>query len=179
MTDHLTLMRWLFSLALVLIAAVVLFARLLPIDLTPGRFPGPDILLAFTFAWVLRRPDYVPVLLVAILFFLMDMLLLRVPGVWPLMVVAGSEFLRRRESGLRERHFLVEWGLVAMTLFAMLVGQRILLAVFFVGQVPFGRELLQLISTALAYPLVVFVSVFLLGVEKLQPGDDAITRQAS
>ncbi|MCK8464189.1 rod shape-determining protein MreD [Aliiroseovarius sp. S1339] len=179
MTDRLTLMRWLFSIALVAIAAVVLFARLLPIDLTPGRIPGPDILLAFTFAWVLRRPDYVPVLLVAILFFLMDMLLLRVPGVWPLMIVAGSEFLRRREHGMREQHFLVEWGLVAMTLLAMLIGQRLLLAVFFVDQVPFGLALMQIISTAAVYPMIVFISVFLLGVEKLQPGDDVIARQAS
>ncbi|UWQ14968.1 rod shape-determining protein MreD [Aliiroseovarius sp. M344] len=179
MTDRLTLMRWLFSMALIVIAAVVLFARLLPIDLTPGRVPGPDILLAFTFAWVLRRPDYVPVLLVAILFFLMDMLLMRVPGVWPLMVVAGSEFLRRRETGLREQHFLVEWGMVVMTLLVMLIGQRLLLTVFFVDQVPFGRAFMQFISTAVAYPLIVFVSVFLLGVEKLQPGDDAIARQAS
>lgn len=179
MTDRLTLMRWLFSMALIVIAAVVLFARLLPIDLTPGRVPGPDILLAFTFAWVLRRPDYVPVLLVAILFFLMDMLLMRVPGVWPLMVVAGSEFLRRREPGLREQHFLVEWGMVIMTLLVMLIGQRLLLTVFFVDQVPFGRVFMQFISTAVAYPLIVFVSVFLLGVEKLQPGDDAIARQAS
>ncbi|MCI2394234.1 rod shape-determining protein MreD [Aliiroseovarius sediminis] len=179
MTDRLTLMRWLFSLTLVGIAAVVLFARLLPIDLTPGRVPGPDIVLAFTLAWVLRRPDYVPVVLVAVLFFIMDMLLLRVPGVWPLMVVAGSEFLRRRESRLRERHFLLEWGLVAMVLLAMLVGQRLMLTVFFVDQLPLGRSLMQLISTASVYPLVVFVTTYVLGIRKLQPGDDAIARQAA
>lgn len=179
MTDRLTLLRWLFAASLALIAAVVMFARLLPIDLTPGRVPGPDILLAVTFAWVLRRPDYVPVLLIAVLFFIMDMMFMRVPGVWPLMVVAGSEFLRRRESGMREQHFLLEWGLVILTLMAMVIMQRVLLAVFFVDQVPFGRAMLQLLTTAAAYPIVVFISVYVLGIQKLQPGDDSIARQAA
>ena len=179
MTDRLTLMRLLFAAGLVAIAVVVLFARLLPIDLTPGRIPGPDVLLAFVFAWVLRRPDYVPVLLVAILFFVMDMMFLRVPGVWPLMIVAGSEFLRRREPAMREQHFLVEWGLVAATLFAMLIAQRLLLSVFFVDQVQFGRALLQLMATTAIYPIAVFVSVYVLGIEKLQPGDDPIKGQAA
>lgn len=179
MTDRLTLMRLIFGLGLVAIAGFVLFARLLPIDLTPGRIPGPDILLAVTMAWVLRRPDYVPVLLVVVLFFIMDMLFMRVPGVWPLMVVAGTEFLRRREGGLRERNFLVDWGLVAMTLLAMLLGHRLLLSLFFVDQIAFGRALMQVVATALAYPLVVFVSVYVLGVAKLQPGDDLVTGQVT
>ncbi|WP_298569407.1 rod shape-determining protein MreD [uncultured Aliiroseovarius sp.] len=179
MTDRLTLIRWLFWLVLVSIAAAILFARLLPIDLTPGRLPGPDLLLAICFAWVLRRPDYVPVMLVAVLFFLMDMLFQRVPGVWSLMVVAGVEFLRRRETSLREQPFLVEWGMVVATMFAMLVAQRLLLVVFFVDQVPFGRALMQFLSTAMAYPLIVFVSVYVLGVVKLQPGDDPIARRAA
>ncbi|NCU20454.1 rod shape-determining protein MreD, partial [Candidatus Falkowbacteria bacterium] len=41
------------------IAAVLLFLRLLPISPGTGGLPGPDLMLALTLAWVLRRPDYV------------------------------------------------------------------------------------------------------------------------
>ena len=43
---------------------------------------GPDLLIAFAFAWSLRRPEYVPSLLLALLFLLADLLLQRPPGLW-------------------------------------------------------------------------------------------------
>ena len=61
-------------------ALVIVMAGLLPLG--PGwvRWTGPDLLLALTFAWVLRRPDQAPVLLVAAVFLLADLLTLRPPG---------------------------------------------------------------------------------------------------
>lgn len=178
MTDRQTLLRWTFWFGLAGLAVTVLFARLLPLDLTPGRVPGPDILLGVTFAWVLRRPDYVPIALVATLFFVVDMVLQRVPGISTLMVVVAVEFLRRRESALRGQHFVVEWGFVTAVLLSMVLGERMVLSVFFVEQIPFGRDLLQFLTTAAFYPVIVFLSVFALGVVKLQPGDDPAKGQA-
>lgn len=179
MTDRITLLRWAFWGLLVAISAGLLFVRLLPLDLSAGRFPGPDIFMAIVMAWMLRRPDYVPILLVAILIFLTDLLYQDIPAVGALMAVIGLEMLRRREAGLREQPFLVEWGAVSAVLLAMLLGERILLMVFFVDQIPFGRALLQYVTTVAVYPVVVFVSIFVLGIEKLQPGDDPVRSQAA
>ncbi|MCK0169509.1 rod shape-determining protein MreD [Aliiroseovarius sp. S1123] len=179
MTDRVTLLRWAFWGLLIVISAGLLFVKLLPLDLSAGRFPGPDIFIAVVAAWMLRRPDYVPILLVAALIFLTDLLYQDIPAIGALMAVIGLEVLRRREPGLREQSFVVEWGVVAAILLAMLFAERIFLTVFFVDQIPFGRALLQFVSTVAIYPAVVFVSVFVLGVEKLQPGDDPVRSQAA
>ena len=179
MTDRVTLLRWAFWGLLIVTSAGLLFVKLLPLDLHAGRFPGPDLFMAIVMAWMLRRPDYVPILLVAILIFLTDLLHHDIPAIGALMAVIGLEVLRRREAGLREQPFMIEWGVVTAVLLAMLLAERILLMVFFVEQIPFGRALLQFISTIAVYPAVVFVSVFVLGVEKLQPGDDPVRSQAA
>lgn len=179
MTDRVTLLRWAFWGLLIVISAGLLFVKLLPLDLSAGRFPGPDIFIAVVAAWMLRRPDYVPILLVAALIFLTDLLYQDIPAIGALMAVIGLEVLRRRESGLREQSFVVEWGVVTAILLSMLFAERIFLTVFFVEQIPFGRALLQFVSTVAIYPAVVFVSVFVLGVEKLQPGDDPVRSQAA
>ncbi|WP_432449370.1 rod shape-determining protein MreD [Aliiroseovarius marinus] len=179
MIDHLVLVRWLFRLGLVVLTLILIFVQILPLDLTPGRFPGPDLMLAIVMALVLRRPDYAPAALIVALFFLMDMLFQRVPAVWTLAVLTGTEFLRNREHSMREQPFWIEWAYVAGVLAVMELGRRLLLTVFFVEQVPLGRELLAVLMTALIYPLVVFVVEFVLGIDKMQPGEDARTRQAS
>ena len=55
---------------------------------------GPDLLIAFALAWSLRRPEYVPTLLLAILFLLGDLLLQRPPGLWALLALLACENLK-------------------------------------------------------------------------------------
>ncbi len=175
MIDRLTLIRWFYHLVLVALAVAILFARLLPLDLGAGRFPGPDLLLVLVLAWVVRRPDYVPLWLIAVLSFLTDMMLLNTPGLWTLMIVIGTEFLRGRAPSLREQSFLVEFGMVAGTLVLMVLGQRLLMGVFWVDQVSLGRAVLYLLATTAAYPLAAVVTVYVFGIKKLQPGEDEIS----
>ncbi len=140
MIDRIALNRGFYRVVLLLVAAVIMFTRLLPLDLGAGRLPGPDLLLVLVMAWVVRRPDYAPAVLIVPMFFLADMLFLRVPGVWTMMVLLGTEFLRRRETRLREQSFLVEYGMVAATLLAMLVGQRLLMGVFLLNRLRWGAR---------------------------------------
>ncbi|MDA5093489.1 rod shape-determining protein MreD [Aliiroseovarius sp. KMU-50] len=177
MMDRITFNRWFYRLVLIAVAVLVLFVRMLPLDLGAGRLPGPDLLLVLVMAWVLRRPDYAPVFLIAALFFLADMLLLNTPGVRTMMIVIGTEFLRRRESSLREQSFLMEFGMVAGTLVLMFVGQRLLMGLFLVEQVSLGRETLFLMSTVASYPFAVLATVYVFGIRKLQPGGDEISGQ--
>ena len=172
-TLHLWLMRALFA----ALAGALVFARLLPVDMVPPGWAGPDLFLALAFAWAVRRPDYVPPLLVAGLALAMDLLLQRPPGLWAALTLAGVVTLRRRAPALRDLTFLAEWAAVAGTLVAMTLACRLVLTVLLVDQAPLGLGLMQLLSTLVAYPLVAALSHLLFGVRKRAPGDLAPERQ--
>lgn len=162
---------WTMRLLYVLLGLVLIFLHLLPLDTLPRGWAGPDIMLALTFAWVLRRPEYVPPLLLAAMFLLGDLMFHRPPGLWAALVLVAAETLRARYIGLRDLTFAVEWVSVASTLIAVTVAYRLVLAVLMVDQAPLGLSLMQLVMTLLAYPVVVVVSQSLFGVRKLAPGD--------
>lgn len=153
------------------LALVVAFVRLLPLGEGAGGVPGPDLLVALIFAWVLRRPDYVPVIVVATVMLAADFLFMRPPGLWAAITVIGAEFVRNRESAFRDMPFLVEWGMVALVLLAMTLTNALVQLVLMVDQPSLGLTLLQLIATILAYPLVVAVTVFALGLRRAAPGE--------
>lgn len=152
------------------LGAAVLFLRLLPLG--PGTgLPGPDLFLALTCAWVLRRPDYVPVLAIAAAFLVEDLLLGRPPGLWALVVVLGTEFLRARRTVMRDVGFLLEWALVTGVLVAMLLAGRLLTAILMVPQPSLGLSLVQLLATILTFPVVVALSHWAFGVRKPATGE--------
>ena len=136
----------------------LIFLHLLPLETLPRGWAGPDVMLALTFAWLLRRPDYVPPLLIAAVFLLADLLFQRPPGLWAALVLLGNQALRAREPVLRDLTFAVEWLSVATTLFVMMLGYRVILALMMVDQAPLGLSLMQVIATLLVYPLVAIVS---------------------
>ncbi len=163
--------RWLFGAAYFGLMTGLILMRVSPIEIWPARLPGPELMACVTFAWVLRRPQYVPVLLVAAAFLLADMLFYRPPGLWTALMVLGVEFLRAREHGQREQPFPVEWALVAGTLLAMVVADRLVQLVFLVEPPALGLVLLQYLVTVMSYPLVVMVVRSGFGVAKMTPGE--------
>ncbi|MDS9468342.1 rod shape-determining protein MreD [Paracoccus sp. MBLB3053] len=144
----------------------ILFLRLMPLN--PGQvvWPGPDISLCLTLAWVLRRPDHAPVLIIALLFLIEDIMLFRPLGLWTAIVVMGSEAARSRELRWRELPFMVEWLRVAMLMAMLMLGYRIVLAVFFLPMPPLGQVILQFIATTAAYPIVVGLLRWPLGLRR-------------
>lgn len=166
MIDPLTMRRLRYRALFLCIAGFVLFLRLLPVSPGSSGWPGPDLMLAVVFAWVLRRPDYVPAVLIALVVFVEDLIFMRPPGLWAVIVLAGSEFLRAREWRLRGLPFVVEWLFVALTAVAMLLAARLAMTVFMLPQVPLGLSLMQLISTLLVYPLIVAASRILVGLRR-------------
>ncbi|UFM63445.1 rod shape-determining protein MreD [Paracoccus sp. MA] len=144
----------------------ILFWRLLP--LAPGRigWPGPDLGLCLALVWVLRRPEQVPVLTIAVLFLIEDILLLHPIGLGAALAVIGTEAARKREQRWRELPFMVEWLRVAMLLALMMVANRFLLVIFFLPLPPFGQVILQYIATVAAYPLVAGLAGWVLGLPR-------------
>lgn len=171
MVDPLTLRRTLHRALFLAIVAVTLFLRLLPLSPGHGGFPGPDLVLALTLAWLVRRPDFVPAPLIVAVFLLEDLVFLRPPGLWPLIVLLGTEFLRARRDSLRTLTFAVEWLAAAAVIAAMVLANRAVLALVMVPQPVLGQELLRLVMTVLAYPAVVLVSRMALDLRRTAPGD--------
>lgn len=149
----------------------LLFIRILPLSAVPPEIPGPDLTLALTLVWVLRRPDYVPVWMIAGVFLLEDLLLMRPPGLWTMIVLLGTEFLRRREAMTRDLPFLLEWVMIAIVIFAMTFANRLVLLVFMVPQTPLEQELVRMVVTILACPLVALFSRLALGMRRAAPGE--------
>lgn len=169
MIDPVTARRWTYRALFVALAALLLFLRLLPLSTLPARIPGPDLMLCIAFAWVLRRPDFVPALAIVAVFVIEDMLAMRPPGLWALFVLLGSEFLRDRAGAMRGLPFLAEWATVTAVMAIMLLANRLVLALVMVPQTGLGPTLLQLLTTVAAYPLVVAASHLALGLRA--PGE--------
>ncbi|MGR3291944.1 MAG: rod shape-determining protein MreD [Paracoccaceae bacterium] len=154
-----------------MIWTIVLFVRILPLDITAGRWPGPNWTILFAFAWVLRRPNFVPVLLVAIVLLLDDMIYLRAPGLLAGLSLIALEFLRGRAQFSRELPFLFEWAMVASVIFGVMLANRLILGIFVITQPIFILDSFYYVITIMTYPLVVVFSSKVLGVRQAAPGE--------
>jgi rod shape-determining protein MreD len=171
MVDPALSRKWAYWTLFLVLAGLMFFMRLIPLQTTPSNWAMPDLLVCMCFAWVLRRPDYTPVLLIAAVMLLADMLFQRPPGLMAALVVIGTEFLRRRTNLMRELPFLFEWAMVAGVMVAMLIAYRLVLIVVMQPRPSFWLSMTLLISTIAAYPLVVAFSRYVLGVRKIAPGE--------
>ena len=169
---------WLYRLLFVTVAALLIFWKLLPMHAVAGHLPGPDILLCMIFAWTVRRPDYLPVLMIAGVVLFEDLMLMRPPGLWTALVVLGSEVIRSRVVLTRELSFGVEWLLVAFLMLALFVAYRLVFVVAFVPQPALGFALVQTLGSIMAYPFVVALSRYGLDLHKPATGElDAYGRR--
>lgn len=171
MVDPVTLSTWGHRSLFVGLIAALAIARLMPLDAGQTGLPGPDLMLALTFAWVLRRPSYVPAWLIVALFLPLDMLFQRPPGLGALVVLLAAEFLKGRAELSRSLPFPLEWAMVAGVLLAMAGVTQIVLGLFFVPRPPLGLELLRALFTAALYPVAVAISHYLFGVRRASPGE--------
>lgn len=162
---------WAMRLWFLTLAAVIIFFHLIPLETTPRRWAPPDLLIAFTLAWVLRRPDYVPALSVAAVMLMADLLFQRPPGLMAVLVVLGCEFLKNRSSSLGETSFVVEWFNVCVVIAAITVLDRLILTMTLVDRAPLSLHLIQMVLTMAVYPFAVLVTQTILGVRKLSPGN--------
>ena len=153
------------------LALVVILVDLMPLGFIPRAWAGPDLLLAFTFAWALRRPEFVPALSVGAVMLLADLLYLRPPGLWAALVLLGTQTLKTRARTLRDEPFMMEWLAVATLVVAIGLGNRLVLAVLMVPQAPLGLTTIHVVMTLICYPVVVMISQLVFGVRKAAPGD--------
>jgi rod shape-determining protein MreD len=146
--------------------AVILFVRLIPLDLMPGQIAPPDILFALLVGLLVRRPRAVPMVLVVGLFLLNDILLQKPLGLWTLVVFAISELVRSSRNEVREMLFLSEWVWFAGLYGAASAAHLALRIVLFIPRDPLTLVLPMIIFTIAVYPLVVLFLNLVFGVQK-------------
>ena len=164
---------WAMRATYVLLAAAIVFFQLIPLDTVPRNWAAPDVLMALTFAWALRRPDYVPAIMIAAVMLFSDLMLHRPPGLMALLVLLASERLKRRVLRVRNEGFVSEMVTVGLSMIAVVLAMRLCMAIFMVPRPPLGLSVFQLGVTILSYPVVVFVSGLIFGVRVRSPGDEA------
>lgn len=163
--------HWIFRGLFLALALALLFLRLLPLGHAPGALPGPDLLLCLILAWVVRRPDFLPMPLILIVILIEDLILMRPPGLWTAIVILATEFLRGRVALTRELNFLVEWVLISAMMLGMLLVYRLVLAMALVPQAAFGFSVVQVLWSVALYPLVVGLSRLVLDLRKPAMGE--------
>lgn len=153
------------------LALLITFVHLLPLQTVPPRFAGPDLLTALTFVWALRRPDYVPALSIGFTMLMADFLFQRPPGLWALLVLLASEWLKPRGRQVRKNTFAAEWLTATVALLFITLVYRVTLGVLIVTPGTLSLSLMQYVMTVAAYPLVAAVSYLVFGVRRSTPGE--------
>ncbi|MEM9249456.1 MAG: rod shape-determining protein MreD [Pseudomonadota bacterium] len=171
MIDPITARTWSYRALFFALVLVLAIARLIPTGGAAGGLPGPDLILALTCAWVLRRPAYVPAWLVVAVFLPLDLMLHQAPGLGALAVLLVTEFLRRRQALSRALPFSLEWALVAVVLLVAVAGMQLVLGLFFLPRPPLGLDVIRAIFTAAVYPLAVLFTVYVCKLRKASPGE--------
>ncbi|WP_170475108.1 rod shape-determining protein MreD [Ruegeria arenilitoris] len=163
---------WLKRCLYVLLSFLVLFLHLLPLDTKPDRWPFPDILIVLTYAWLLRRPEYVPMISIAAIMLLADLLLQRPPGLMAALVVLGAAYLRSAAPGFRDAGFAAEWTSVAAVITVIFVANGLILGILSVQQAGMGSIAIQAIVTISIYPAIVLLSQVAFGVTRASVTDN-------
>lgn len=155
----------------IVLGLATLFIHLLPLNAMSRPWATPDLLLGFAFAWSVRKPAYVPIVLLGTMLLLSDLLLQRPPGLWAFLGLLCCESLKGRAKRLRASNFASEWLTVIVMLAGATISYRIILAMLLVDQPNLGSQLIQTITTILYYPVIAFAAHVFMGVRKGIPGD--------
>ncbi|WP_062763069.1 hypothetical protein [Falsirhodobacter sp. alg1] len=178
MSQALRARRWIYRAAYVVLALVIVLLHLMPLGGQAGDWPGPDVLLCITLAWTLRRPQAMALWLIVIVLFAEDLLLMRPPGLWTAVVIAGTEFLRTRMAFTRELNLFSEWLMMAGLIVTMKLVYRFVFGIALLPQVPLGYSMIEALATILCYPVVVLASAIIMGLHKPATGEiDAYGRR--
>lgn len=171
MAEAQTTRSWGGRVGFALLAAAILLAQLLPLSTQPPQWAPPDWLLLITLVWVIRRPDLAPVSLIAVIFFISDILLMRPPGLLSALVVFASEILRRRSANLRALSFPVEWIAATSAIVGLTLAYRVILFMMVLPRPPVMLTFSQTATTVIAYPLVVLAAYLLFGISRPAQGE--------
>ncbi len=148
----------------VVICIVIYLGNLLPLQTLPRSWAMPDFVFLLAMVWSVRRPEFAPPALLAVVFLLGDFLLSRPPGLGAALMLIACGHLQRRSSRLNLAGFGTEWGRVALLILGTMVLERIILAITFLPIPNLSLSVVQGFATMASYPLVVAACALFLGI---------------
>lgn len=137
------------------IALILQIQALIPLDMTANRIPGPDILFGLTMAYVIRRPEYVPLWSIVLVFFLRDIISMAPLGIWTFIMVISTEIVRSNLQAFREYYFGIEWLWISILFAGALLALQLALFLSLSFTPKFVDQLYQFLFTAGLYPVIV------------------------
>ena len=140
-----------------LIVMLEVVFQTLPIHSSPYQFATPDIPLVITFVWVMRRPDVMNPILITIAFLFADMILMRPPGLWTLIALCASMFLRVRALYFREIIFFYEWLMIAIIIIISFTAHYFVLILTFLPIQNLELLAMQAFITIMLYPICIWI----------------------
>lgn len=164
--DYSSVNRWRLRLIFVAIVMGIVFVQTLPLHREGLQLLSPDVVLAFTFAWAVRRPDAITPVLIVLVMLLTDLLLHRPPGLWTVIVLLITVFLQGRTQNLQHSVYSVEWVLVGLAILGTFAVYQAALIVTLTGGHDWITLVLQAVSTVIIYPLITLTSQRVFGVHK-------------
>ena len=135
------------------IVALVVLLQTLPVQSLPHPFAPDDVPLAITLAWIMRRPDVMSPIVITLAFLFADTILQRPPGLWTLIVLCASIFLRMRTRGRKEVLFLYEWFIISLVIGVSFLTQYFALMFTFLPVPDLQPYLVQVLLSILIYPI--------------------------
>lgn len=135
------------------IVALVVLLQTLPVQSLPYPFVPADVPLAITLAWIMRRPDVMSPIVITLAFLFADTILQRPPGLWTLIVLCASIFLRMRTRGRKEVLFIYEWFIISLVIGVSFLTQYFALMFTFLPVPDLQPYLVQVLLSILIYPI--------------------------
>jgi len=149
--------RWAEVALFALLGFVSIGLPLVPMGLAANSVAFPDVMFCLFGAWIIRRPDSSPLLVIVFLAVLADALMMRPLGLWALMLFVGTEVLRVSLRAFRDIPFVLEWLYIGALLALMLLLQNFLLFASFDSAYGFSEVATHWLRTVASYPVVVAI----------------------
>ncbi|MBL6856101.1 MAG: hypothetical protein ISQ88_06980 [Rhodobacteraceae bacterium] len=137
-----------------------------PQNSLPQAIPAPEFLLCLTLVVILRKPEVLPVILIAIIFLFCDFLFSRPVGLWSGIVIILTEFTKAQYWRYKGSNFVTTW-LFSSFVIAFGIGTYILILILFVvPHTNLSQYLVWVLITIFSYPIMFCLSFLVVRSDK-------------
>ena len=149
---------WMYRIAFLVFIFFICMFRLRTNNLEPDTIYGPDLIYCLMAAWIIRRPDFIPVYIIIITFGFYELIFGLPPGLWITMMLIVSEFLRTLSVWALRNSLLLEWLLVSCCFACALLLYQLILFLTFLTTASLIAIVSTLLLTIICYPFAVLVT---------------------
>ena len=135
------------------IGLLIIFFQILPLQTTPQSWSGPNVLLVFFAAIVIKKPEFTSSLLIAVVFLIEDFFLMRPPGLMSSLTVLGLYILKTKFQNQEETSLVFVWGNVAICLTLILLICYFVSKLLFIPSADLRLTIMEITVTLAIYPI--------------------------